>query len=284
MRHPLSVLFILIAFPAWGATLDFAIIGDAGEWNKNSESVRDSIHRSGVKNLILPGDNLYDTGKGYDQAWQPWHNLGFLFDLVAIGNHTAGHEEEVDYFKMPGAFYSKTYLGMTRFIVLNSDVVFDVKPQEEFLERELEQATEPLVFLVYHHPSYDVAPRGHKWWERAHFQRAIRPLIWKYRHKLTALIVGHDHLASLLHFNDLPVILSGAVKSVREDGPTDHTQSGVRVKTAWLFDMTPHWARLQLDSTQNIATVHFVKASDDRVPCRAALSTGFSAVLSNQCQ
>ena len=40
----------------------FAVIGDAGYWN-STPSVKNSIISSGVKNLILPGDNLYDTPK-----------------------------------------------------------------------------------------------------------------------------------------------------------------------------------------------------------------------------
>src|SRR5687767_3277637 len=99
----LSILFT--SFSALAAISSYAVIGDAGMWNENSKMVRDSIYRSSVKDLILPGDNLYN-GKDYDTAWAPWKKLGLNFAFVAIGNHNASYRSEIRYFKMPGEHYT----------------------------------------------------------------------------------------------------------------------------------------------------------------------------------
>lgn len=273
----------LISPAARAETLSFAIIGDAGEWTEEAESVRDSILRTEVRSLVIPGDNLYRTREGYDSAWLPWSSKGFTYDVVAVGNHNAGMKKEVRYFGMPKDYYSKVYPGVARFIVLNSNAWLNVGKQMKFFERQLESATEPLVFLVYHHPTYTLANHGHFWQERFLFQLAIRPLLWKHRSKLTALIVGHDHLATLLHYDDLPVILSGAVKEVRKDGPVHYQRGRVHVKTDWYFDSTPHWVRLDLDAATGKARAHFIRSSDDQVGCSFGLQTGIPASLDTNC-
>ncbi len=261
-------------------TLDFAIIGDAGLWNASAKLTRDSIARSGIQRTILPGDNLYSGS--YEGIWSNWTQLGFLFDVVAIGNHNGGYQQEINYFKMPGEYYSKVYPKLARFIVLNSDDTRNVKEQMAFLEKELMSATEANVFLVYHHPTYTLSGT-HRWTEKQSFQLGIRPLIWKYRGIISGIMVGHDHLAMLAHFNDLPVILSGAAKSQRNDGPTNNVQDGVHVTTEWFFDKHPYWTKMTLNSNSNKVDIAFVRSSDDRESCTATIQTGQRAQLGATC-
>ena len=64
------------------------------------------------------------------------------------------------------------------------------------------------------------------------FQLAIRPLLIEYRSSITAVLTGHDHLAMIAEFGDLPVIISGAVQEVRNDvAVVDTSQDGVQIKT-----------------------------------------------------
>lgn len=258
---------------------EFAIIGDAGKTTSNSKKVRDSIIRQGVSELILPGDNLYSST--YQSVWQPWTSAGMNYSIVAIGNHNGGYKSEMAFFQMPSEFYTKVIDG-ARFIVLNSDNNNTGSQQAAWLEQELSNSTEELVFLVYHHPSYTIS-KFHTWQEKAQFQKSIRPIIWKYRSKITALIVGHDHLASILHFNDLPVLLSGAVQEVRKDGPVNNTQDGIKIQTAWYFDSTPHWAKLTWDLSSRTAQVEYTRATDDTITCTALLATGQRAQLQSNC-
>jgi predicted phosphodiesterase len=270
---------------------NFASIGDAGALTHESKMVRESIHSHGVKQLILPGDNLYNhVLYSYEKVWSPWTALGMQFAMVAIGNHNQDYKIETKFFDMPDEFYTKKIDGI-RFIVLNSDNEKRIAEQAVFLEKVLEGTTSPYVFLIYHHPSYTVSS-FHNWEEKKEFQLAIRPIIWKYRSKLTALLVGHDHLASLLHFNDLPVILSGAVQEVRRDTMVDHIdrtdpQNPVVIKSAWYFDHTPYWAKLSVptekDPKASFASVDFIRAKDNHVACSVKLITGKAAELEANC-
>ncbi len=257
----------------------FAIIGDAGKTNSNSKLVRDSIARFQVSHLILPGDNLYNSN--YNSVWTPWASMGMSFDIVAIGNHNGGYSQEVAFFKMPAEYFSKVIDG-ARFIVLNSDSDSTGPEQAAWLDQTLSRSVEPITFLVYHHPTYTVSS-FHTWQEKSKFQKALRPVLWKHRSKITALLVGHDHLASILHFNDLPVILSGAVQEVRKDTPVSNTQDGVKVQTAWYFDSTPHWAKLDWDVQSGSAQVQYIKASDDSISCTAVLRASQKAQLQSDC-
>ncbi|HUP58673.1 MAG TPA: hypothetical protein VM598_14540 [Bdellovibrionota bacterium] len=270
--------------PIPSGVLEFAIVGDAGDWNAGARRVRDSIAASGVTALVLPGDNLYNPVTGYARTWQPWTDSGLRFEVVAIGNHHGGYEKEAAFFGMPAEWYAKSYENIVRFIVLNSDNEGAADAQSRWLDRELTTATEPFVFLVYHHPTYTVSNR-HKWEEKKKFQLPLRTsLLWKHRSKLTGLIVGHDHLATVVHFNDLPVFLSGAVKDVREDRPVDYLDGAVKVKTAWYFDHTEHWAKLGFDPATKTAIVEWVRAKDSKVTCTSRVQTGQPAELAANCR
>lgn len=267
---------------ASAATLDFGVLGDAGEWNASNESTRDSMLRLDVRGLILPGDNLYDPKGKYEDVWNPWTSLGFTFGPVAIGNHNGGYAEEMAFFGMPNEFYAQVHPGLARFVVLNSDNTKTAAAQARFLGEQLRAATEPFVFVVYHHPSYALS-HFHGSWEKAAFHRAVRPVLFANRAKITSLIVGHDHLALLAHFNDLPVVLSGASMEQRGDSPINCTEAGVKVRTNWYYDQTAHWTHLHLDSDARTAEVTYVRSSDDRVSCTVHIETGKPAELDANC-
>lgn len=265
--------------PQFDQSSEYAIIGDAGKTNSNSKIVRESILHHGLSQLILPGDNLYSGT--YQNVWAPWKSAGMTFDVVAIGNHNDGYNNEIAFFQMPGEYFTKVIHG-ARFIVLNSDNDNSGVEQATWLGQQLSQAHESLIFLVYHHPTYTTSS-FHSWQEKTQFQTALRPILWKFRSKITALFVGHDHLATILHFNDLPVIISGAVQEVRKDTPVNNVQDGVKVQTAWYFDSTPHWAKLQWDAQAGTAEVQFIRAKDDIVTCTAILRTAQKAQLQSDC-
>jgi len=270
---------------ATAAVFDYAVVADAGNWNDLSKSVRNSIEKAGIHGLILPGDNLYDPFTQYDEVWSHWVKDGFKFDAVAIGNHNLGYKKEIKYFRMPGEFYSVNVAPQVRFVVLNSDNVDNAAAQAEFLANTLIKAPEKFIFIVYHHPSYTISDR-HPWTEKGPFQKAIRTVIWKYRSKISALLLGHDHIASVVSFNDLPAIISGAVWELKNVSPVDYTDQGVHVKTQWLYDQkNPHWTHLSVDTTKGTFTLHFVRAVDSQVTCSVIFSAkGDRGVLQPNCR
>jgi hypothetical protein len=263
LRAFLFFLFFFFHTSIYAAVSSFAVIGDGGMWTQQSKLVRDSVKRAGIQNLILPGDNLY-VGTDYDRIWRNWKQLGFQFPVVAIGNHHDTYANEVHYFKMPGEFYSVVPVPGVRFLVLNSDNEENIPQQMAFAENVLSSAHEPLLFVVYHHPTYTVT-KTHTWDEKAVFQKRWRFLIGKYRTKISALLVGHDHIASLVSLNDLPMVVSGAIWETRKAKPVDYFDDGVHVKTQWLFDGTPHWVRLDTNVQSSQFKLSFVRASDDHV-------------------
>ncbi len=291
LRISICLLWASVGSALFSQHSEFAIIGDGGAITQASAMVRQSIHRANVQQLILPGDNLYDHKKTtYEKVWEPWTSLGMRFSMVAIGNHRDNYTKEMKFFSMPEEFY--TYkIGTARFIVLNSDNEDRAMEQAEFLDKKLQETRSSYVFLIYHHPSYTVST-FHEWTEKKKFQLAIRPIIWKYRHKITAILVGHDHLASLIHFNDLPVILSGAVQEVRTDKMVAYTDTidshnGVVVQSSWYFDHEPYWAKLSVPDENarkdSPAFVQFIRAQDSYIACTAQLRTGQAAQLGPNC-
>lgn len=274
------LLLSLIGLSTYANTLELGFIADAGKKTTNAAMVLSSMSRNKVFNLVMAGDNLYSST--YDSVWQNWLSAGFNFQVTSIGNHNGGYAKEVAFFKMPGEYYSRNYGIDARFIVLNSDNQKTTPAQMKFLENELLTAKEQFIFLVYHHPSYTIS-HFHKWTEKRQFQLALRPLLWKYRSRITGILAGHDHLALIAQFNDLPVFISGAVQEVRSDSAVNQVQDGVNVKTLWFFQKKPHWTRLTFDSASNSARIDYIRAFDDKVVCTANVTTGHAAILEQNC-
>lgn len=250
----------------------FGIVGDAGLWNQNTQNVQKSMLYRQVNQLIMPGDNLY---KGtYNDAWSPWINKNFEFSIVAIGNHNNGYQNEVSFFKMPAEYYAK-YFGRSEFLVLNSDNTKNVDEQIKWLEQILFSSQSLQTFIVYHHPSLSIG--DHKWTEKRQFQIAVRSLFKKYRNKITAVLVGHDHIASLIHFDDLPVLVSGSVQSPDKGRATDNTQEGIKVKTEILFSAAPYWIEQLTDDDSEETVFNFLRAIDSKVLCTAYIKKGAKA-------
>jgi hypothetical protein len=280
---PFLLLASGLASGANAATISFALVADAGKINANSKMVRDSVVKSGLHSLVMAGDNAYDTSKTYPEIWNSWRNAGLNFDVTALGNHNRGYQEEMAYFSMPAENFSVTRNPGIRFIVLNSDNTRSVERQISWLKSELEAATEPAVFLVYHHPTYTISSRHH-WKEKKKFQEAIRPLLRQYRDKITGLIIGHDHIATLVHFEDLPAIVSGATQDPKKDQPVSYADGLIRVRTAWLHQGTqPFWIRLEVNDQTGDSQLHFIDATDQHIACSAEIRRGEPARLQSNC-
>lgn len=286
------VNFFIILFgfflqnPSFGNPYEYAVMGDAGEWNSDTRSIYQSLLRKNVRTLVMPGDNLYSwpwSPKSYADVWFPWRLGNFNFFAVAIGNHHGGYETEIKYFEMPGEYYSRTQDGVVKFIVLNSDNAKNVSEQAKFLEKELIATSTPFTFIVYHHPTYTVS-LFHSSAEKANFQYTIRPILKKYRSKITALLVGHDHLSLVAHFDDLPVILSGSSHEQRFHIPYTYTaDDGTEVVTNWFNSSSPLWAYLHIEKGASIAYVDYTRGYDDVVKCSLSIETGKSANFMSNC-
>ena len=251
----------------------YGVIGDAGHWNVNAQKVRDSILRSGIKKLILPGDNLYDTNLEYQDVWANWTNVGLKPHVVALGNHHKSIEAELAFFKMPKSYYSIVEENI-RFIILDSETLTNLDEQFTFLKNELENSTETFNILVFHHPSATVSYR-HGWKEREAFHLKILPLLLKYQNRIQLIINGHDHIASLFSFGMIPSLVSGAVfESIPAPVFEYERFDGISIKTRWANTEGFYWARLDFDSKNKRIWVNFVRSDLDEVSCSILLLPG----------
>lgn len=268
----LFLLFLIVFTSSSGFSeeLKMAIIGDAGLWNSHSKALMNSILKYETKNLVMPGDNVYSGT--YEKAWSPWQEAKMSFDVIAIGNHNLGYAKEVKFFKMPAEYYSKSYLnGSILYLVLNSDNVSSAVEQLSWFEQQLKNTTAQQIYVVYHHPSLTVG--GHKWTEKKNFQIKMRELLKKYRQKITAVIVGHDHVAALINFDSLPVIVSGSGQSPDNGTAVNNVQEGVQVRSMIYLTAQPYWVQ-QITSGGNVSEFNFIRAKDNKVLCKVVIETG----------
>jgi hypothetical protein len=279
----LNLLVILFSIAATFSsdTVSFAIIGDAGHPGQQTEQVRQSILKSDVKNLILPGDNIYDLSLSYDDVWSNW--IDFDFPVVAIGNHHQSYPEEIAYFNMPGEYYSKKFKGI-HFVVLNSDNRENIQEQSLFLEKHLKshKRDEPL-FIVFHHPPATVSYR-HSWHEREDFQNLIRPILMRFSHKIDAILVGHDHQASIFSYGDIPVIVSGAIFEFFASRHVDQLISGVHAETIWRFNEGFFWVRLDVDKSNKWSWINFIDVNRNKVVCSIKIKKNKDMEIRSNCK
>lgn len=268
MRVTFTTLSFLFALSSFGKVYTYGILGDAGAWNNNTKMVRETMEMGAISKLILPGDNIYEEELGYDVVWKHWKD--FDLDIVAIGNHKVSDQAEVDYFKMPGEYFSRRVNNDIRFIILNSDNQENESEQATWFEKELADAKEQFLIVVFHHPPYTIGK--HTWEERREFHEKIRPLLFRERNKIDLLIVGHDHVASLITLNEIPMIVSGASQDWHSGKPVNYIyDKKVSVKTRWLSKRGPHWPRLDLDTEEDHIWVNFVNAEKKEVVCSMRL-------------
>lgn len=275
-----TLFFIFIFLGSLSFAGNMAIMGDAGESGKELNALKNSLELRKITSLIMPGDNLY--AGTYSSVWDSWKKSGFKFDVVAIGNHNNGYDREVQYFGMPAEYFSTIQMG-ARFIVLNSDNKKNVQDQMTWLDRELTSATESLIFLVYHHPTFTVTD-SHDWEERPEFQNKMRAILKKHGSKISALIMGHDHITTFLDFGSIPAIIAGSGREVRNASPVSYEDSGFQIQTRYLAPRSQHWAILEIMDGAQQAKVHVVNVSTQAITCSALITGhGNSLTLDKSC-
>ncbi len=257
------VLMLCVSIQAFANPI--AIMGDSGQAGSEMNALKESVLKEQVSSILMPGDNLY---KGtYASVWNGWKKSGLNFDIVAIGNHNGGYKNEIEYFNMPAEYYSVKKDG-ARFIVLNSDNERNVTEQMTWLKNELDEASENLIFIVLHHPSFTIS-KSHKWTEKKSFQLQMRQVLKQCSSKISALILGHDHMSEFMYFGTTPVIVAGSGREVRNEQPVSFTEDGFLVETQYMAPRVQHWALMEIESGATEARVTFIRVSDNKKVCGA---------------
>jgi len=276
----LKVFFVLLLFVTLNVFANpLAIMGDAGEAGADLNALKRSVMREGITSIIMPGDNLYSGT--YASVWNDWKKSGLNFDIVAIGNHNDGYENEIAYFNMPAEYYSVKKDG-ARFIVLNSDNEENVAEQFAWFKKEIAEANESLIFIMYHHPSFTIA-KSHKWTDKKSFQLQMRQILKQHSAKISALILGHDHMSEFMYFGATPVIVAGSGREVRKEKSVSYMEDGFLIETKFMASRTQHWALMEIEPGATEARVHFVRVSDQKRVCSAIFKNA-EMTLAGECQ
>lgn len=271
MKNTKYVVMIALALFTFGvfnyvkATESIAIVGDAGEASRELNALKKSIQKENITSLALPGDNLYSGN--YSNVWDSWKTSGLKFEIVAIGNHNGGYQNEVNYFNMPNEYYSVLKNG-ARFIVLNSDNTTNVTEQFNWFKAEMARATENLIFVIYHHPTFTIS-QSHTWQEKKEFQLQMRQYLKQNPNRITALLLGHDHMSEFLEFGQTPVVIAGSGREVRNEGAVSFVEDGFNIETKYLAPRTQHWGLLQISPNAKEAVITFIRVSDQKRACSA---------------
>jgi hypothetical protein len=259
----------------------YGVFGDGGAFTREAESVLESMQREGIHDLALLGDNAY-PGWSYEAAWSPWMDAGFRFPVVALGNHHNGYENEMAFFNLRYEYYAKELAPGVLAVVLNSDREDNAEEQAAYLEEVFQTSDAESIFILFHHPMLSLT-KNHPWTERALFHQAVRPVIQRYRHRISAVLNGHDHLASAFSFDSLPVLVSGAVKEVMAYDPVYGKQESIEVKTEWAYRPRPTWLRLAVVPYSADSRIDFVDAQSSRPTCTIQIRTGEWIYLEENC-
>lgn len=261
----LALFFVLIAHSVHtSAVTSFGLIGDGGAARPEITSLRDSMKFKGINQVLLLGDNLYDLKSTYEEVWNPWIKMGFRFPAVAIGNHNKGYQQEISFFRIPGEFYSYV-IGQARFIVLNSDDESTGLKQAQFLEQTIVAAKEPQIFILVHHPYVTISDHHH-WEERKGFQSPFRGVLKKYSQRLTAVFSGHDHLATAIDINGLPLLIDGtAFETFQGKNLNYRDRDGFMVRSLWTYHGGFYWMKLTLADTES--WVEYIRTDSSETSC-----------------
>jgi len=267
-----KIILIISLFAAltFAQAFQMAVVGDAGKSGHEMDALKESLLQAGQKVLIMPGDNLYKGS--YESVWNSWKRDGFQFPIVAIGNHNDGYDQEVKYFGMPGEFYTKSSQGV-RFFVLNSDNEDTVSEQFRWLENQFQKAQEKHIFLVYHHPTFTVT-EGHHWKQKQRFQMKMRQFLKANGSRITALLLGHDHISTFVQFGPVVAMIAGSGRSARSTEPVHYVEDGFQIKTLYLAPESQHWGLLHFESVSDKIRAGFYSISRRKMTCVIELGKG----------
>jgi hypothetical protein len=88
-------------------------------------------------------------------------------------------------------------------------------------------------------------------------------------------------MSSFMSFGDVPVIVAGSGREVRDEVAMNYSESGVLIKSHYLAPRTQHWALLEIEDNATTAIVHFVRVKDQLRSCSAIFSSGTMQLADN---
>ncbi|MBF0361866.1 MAG: metallophosphoesterase [Oligoflexia bacterium] len=275
---------------AFSKVYTFGIIGDVGQYATDLTFLQSSLHESDIKNLIMVGDNapnIATSSATYPAIWNSWIDE-FNFMAVAVGNHNQGYKREMDYFKMPGDFYSIVPENDLLIIVLNSDEENKTRIEEQmkFIQDQLESANQKMILIAFHHPPADVGPK-HTWKEKKSFFLKLVPILKKFKTKIDAILVGHEHVATFVDFDGIPLFVSPSVVGPREGKYYDKYYRELETKATnkWVYTgkINRDWLKLEVNTDDDSMLFSYINIDKkNRSDCSIVITSNVNAQSDNK--
>jgi calcineurin-like phosphoesterase family protein len=176
----------------------FIAFGDSGtgsaEQYQLSHQMEAARQITEFHTALMLGDNLYprgNTSQAESRFEQPYADLlkAKVKFYPVLGNHdlrTFDGRGEINYFKMPGRWYSVEQ-EPAEFFMLDSNRTQLTEKQLTWLASALSSSAVRWKVVATHHPIYSSGKHGTAWWLKVR----LEPLLIK--HKVNLVLSGHDH-------------------------------------------------------------------------------------------
>jgi hypothetical protein len=185
-----------VNLPNKSDSLKFAVLGDFGTGSAQQYQLAEQMKRVHdifpYELVTLVGDNLYgserpqDFSRKFELPYKPLLDAGVKF-YASLGNHDAREQRYYKNFNMDGKlYYSFKVKQNVRFLALESSYMDP--EQVAWLEKELQDSTEPWKIAFFHHPPYS---SGDRHGSDARLREVLEPLFVKYN--VSVVLTGHDH-------------------------------------------------------------------------------------------
>ncbi|MBF0362535.1 MAG: metallophosphoesterase [Oligoflexia bacterium] len=277
----------------------FGITSDGGQYTSNLTFLKKSFLELNTKDLILVGDSAprdnESTRATLEEIWGQFMN-DFNFTAAVVGNHNKGYQREMDFFKMPGDYYSVRPINDLLVIGLNSDERNNQRVTEEinFLQNQLANASEKMIIIIFHNPPANVAP-NHNWTEKKEFVTKVVALLKRYKGKISAVIAGHVHIATFVDIDGIPLFISPSPVQPRDARYFDSydNQLKMQVTNKWVYknQRNRYWLKLDVNTDDNSMKFDYINIDNrNNADCTILISSdansriaGKSYSLQNNC-
>ena len=92
--------------------------------------------------------------------------------------------------------------------------------------------------------------------------------------KINLIINGHDHIASLFTYDDLPVLVSGAVfESLPAPAFSYQQDGGGYVLTKWVNNEGYYWVKLLLNNQKDYIELEFIRTDIQERTCKMIIQS-----------
>ncbi len=191
----------------------FAVIGDAGSGSVHQYNVAKQMAsfytKAPFNQVLMLGDNIYPDGnikkeavKAFEKPYAPLLTAGVGF-VVALGNHDTVHGfegDQIEYFKMPGRYYTKPLcnevdhgVNVTAVVVDSNILVKDATHQQwlkDTLKQQQAKAKPHWTIVMAHHPVFTSGAHGKDAFTHD-LKKVLAPILDEY--DVPLYLAGHDH-------------------------------------------------------------------------------------------